>query len=477
MTHLPLPVLSDRRVLLRATQPRDLPAIDAGYRDPDVIRWIGPQERSAPEILARNADRWAHGSPTLSICELDGTCVGLVWLAVSETDRSTGSVGYWLLPAGRGRGLATSAVRLLSSWAVRNLGVANLRITTAPDNPRSQRVAERSGFQRLSASAGNTPADSDNGQVVFVLGHVNEGRGALRRYPSPAQLAWVERTVGSGARITGGRRMLGGITSSVYRLTLRLPVGNAMHVVLKRYTDPTWGDTPALVANEAAALTAVGATSVPAPRLLGSSPYGAETDGVPSVLMSREPGRVWLTPPDMDTWIRQLAALLPLIHTGTGVPATREPLDLETLRVPASAHRPDVWSAAKRLIVTEPLPLQTVRVHGDYQHFNVLWSRGRLSALVDWSASRIASPDIDVGRCRLNLAVLYSAETAERFRLAYESEAGRRVEPWWDIRQLLDYDDSWQDFIPVQVAGRASVDIRGMTARVEELLAGALARL
>jgi len=118
-----------------------------------------------------------------------------------------------------------------------------------------------------------------------------------------------------------------------------------------------------------------------------------------------------------------------------------------------------------------------VFVHGDYQHFNVLWSRGRLSALVDWSSSRTAPPDLDVGHCRLNLAVLYSADVAERFRSVYESEAGRRVEPWWDIHQLLAYSDGWQDFIPLQVAGRAPVDVLGMTGRVEELLAMALKRL
>ena len=77
------------------------------------------------------------------------------------------------------------------------------------------------------------------------------------------------------------------------------------------------------------------------------------------------------------------------------------------------------------------------------------------SALVDWSRPCIASRDVDVGHCRLNLAVLYSPEIAERFRRVYESEAGRQVEPWWDIRQLLAYGDVWPTFIPVQVAGRA----------------------
>jgi RimJ/RimL family protein N-acetyltransferase len=163
-----LPTLSDGRVLLRAAEPRDLPAIEAGIHDPDVIRWIGPQLPTAQDVLRQSEERWSLGSPALSICTLDGTCVGKIWLSVSETEGSTGSIGYWLLPAGRGRGLATSAVRLLSSWAVDELGVSILRITTAPDNAQSQRVAERSGYQRVSQTAD---------EVVFV-------RPAVRPPPS-----------------------------------------------------------------------------------------------------------------------------------------------------------------------------------------------------------------------------------------------------------------------------------------------------
>lgn len=314
------------------------------------------------------------------------------------------------------------------------------------------------------------------GGAVRTVLDVTERSDALRRSPTLAQLAWVERTVGSGARVTGGRRMVGGITSSVHQLSLRLPGGATTQVVLKRFTDPDWGDTPAIVRNEAAALAAVEATSVPAPRLLGASPDGADTDGVPSLLMTRAPGRVWLPSHDLGPWIRQLAVLLPSLHVGAAGVWTSQPREPDALTVPASARRPEVWTAARRAIATARPPGDGVFVHGDYQHFNVLWSRGRLSALVDWGSSGIAPPDLDVGHCRLNLAVLYSAEVAERFRHVYESEAGRRVEPWWDVQQLLAYDDSWQDFIPLQVAGRAPVDVRGMTGRVEELLAMTLAR-
>ncbi len=108
------------------------------------------------------------GSPTLSICELDGTCIGKVWLSVSETDRSTGFIGYWLLPVGRGRGLATSAVRLLSTWAVHELGITNLRLSTASGNTRSQRVAQRSGFRRVGAAADGALDGPDSRDVVYA---------------------------------------------------------------------------------------------------------------------------------------------------------------------------------------------------------------------------------------------------------------------------------------------------------------------
>lgn len=61
---------------------------------------------------------------------------------------SRASLGYWLAPAARGRGVATHAVRLLARWAFRALPLARLEITCGPDNHGSQRVAERCGFSR-----------------------------------------------------------------------------------------------------------------------------------------------------------------------------------------------------------------------------------------------------------------------------------------------------------------------------------------
>jgi [ribosomal protein S5]-alanine N-acetyltransferase len=151
--------LTDGTVTLRQADERDLPTIDAGIHDVEVVRWIGQPEGSALEVLALNRTRWAQGSPTFAICENDGECVGLVWLNVSAREAATGYVGYWLLPAARGRGLATRAVRLLSGLAVDELGIAHVRLRAEATNERSKRVAERSGFRQVALLQGQREVD------------------------------------------------------------------------------------------------------------------------------------------------------------------------------------------------------------------------------------------------------------------------------------------------------------------------------
>jgi RimJ/RimL family protein N-acetyltransferase len=65
-----------------------------------------------------------------------------------DREQARAAVGYWLVPAARGRGVATHATRLMARWAFEGLGTERLELTCGPDNERSQRVAERCGFVR-----------------------------------------------------------------------------------------------------------------------------------------------------------------------------------------------------------------------------------------------------------------------------------------------------------------------------------------
>jgi RimJ/RimL family protein N-acetyltransferase len=144
---VPDPPLSDGVVALRVPSEQDVPAIERRMVDPDIVRWMGPSDHPARELLELNLTRWTQSTrATFSVCDANDACLGHVWMEVDPADAHRGSVGYWLLSEARGKGFATRSVQLVSRWAFGKLGMARLSLTTEPSNDRSQRVAERSGF-------------------------------------------------------------------------------------------------------------------------------------------------------------------------------------------------------------------------------------------------------------------------------------------------------------------------------------------
>jgi aminoglycoside phosphotransferase (APT) family kinase protein len=295
--------------------------------------------------------------------------------------------------------------------------------------------------------------------------------------PPPETLAWVEQTLGSGARVVGWRRLTGGIASCVHRLAVEHN-GRRESLVLRRWVpDRDHAEyVMGAVASEAAILTALERCDLPVPRLIGSTTDAAHAG--PAVLMTRLPGHVHLMPRDRERWLQQMAHTLVRIHA---LDIDAGPfvswLDRSRLSPVPDASRPDLWRAAIALVADDRRPPSTCFIHRDYQHFNVLWSREKLTGVIDWVQASVGAPDIDVGHCRLNLTLLFSADVAERFRHMYEAEAGRKVDPWWDLQSLLIYGPDFKRFLPIQVDGRAPFDVEGMTRRMEDVLERTLRRL
>ena len=280
-------------------------------------------------------------------------------------------------------------------------------------------------------------------------------------------LEWIHSQ--TGRRVTRTRRLLGGLTSDVRAVTL----AGGETLVLRRYTE--WGrEAGTVVEREAATLEKLAKTSIPAPRLVAATSSG----DVPMLLMTRLSGRVWLTPRDHEAWLLQIARTLVAIHATpiTDPPCAESPIDPEQLVVPDWTTRRDLWKRTNAILSTPPESYTPVFVHSDYQHFNMLWTRSRLTGITDWVYASSGHPDADAAHCRLNLAVLFSIDHAERFRAMYEAESGRRLDPWWDLRGMTAYDQGWKKFIPMQVAGRTRVDAAGMDDRVEGLMERILER-
>ncbi len=285
--------------------------------------------------------------------------------------------------------------------------------------------------------------------------------------------AWLEATC--GGRVATIRRMQGGIATPVHRVTLVGAAGERRVVVVRHWTgvDVDAGE----VATEARVLEALGPTPVPSPALLALSD-GTDTGGVPALVMARLPGRVDLAPADRSSWLHQMATALAGVHAVDIDIDEHRPRRREgPTEPPPWARRPDVWRAALEAVQGDAPNEPAVFLHGDFQHFNLLWSRGRLTGIVDWTMPHRGAPSADVAHCLLNLTILFGADPARRFRLGYERESGRRVEPWWELRSLTRYGPDWHRFIPVQVAGQVPVDVAGMTDRVEDAMADALHRL
>jgi RimJ/RimL family protein N-acetyltransferase len=146
----PDPALRDEAIVLRDWSQDDLPEIVRCCSDPLVPRFI--PVIPTPYTTA-DGERFLERSRTnpdelnLAICGHDGQLLGAIGVSL-RSDPGVAEIGYWLAPEARGRGLATRALRLLSAWTLREVGIARLQLQTDVDNLPSQAVAERAGFTR-----------------------------------------------------------------------------------------------------------------------------------------------------------------------------------------------------------------------------------------------------------------------------------------------------------------------------------------
>ena len=138
--------LRDEELVLRPIEASDADALVSGLNDPDAVRFMptipSPYTRDdADHWVERCAQMWRTGEscPLAIVDAATGELLGSIELHGGST------VGYWVAPSARGRGIATRALRLVCTWATER----PLRLTTHPANAASQRVAEKAGFRRV----------------------------------------------------------------------------------------------------------------------------------------------------------------------------------------------------------------------------------------------------------------------------------------------------------------------------------------
>jgi aminoglycoside phosphotransferase (APT) family kinase protein len=290
-------------------------------------------------------------------------------------------------------------------------------------------------------------------------------------------LGWVTDTIGARSRIASIRPLQHGGWHANHAVDVVDRRGRTHRLVLREWSRPEWivEDPDFTVEREVTILTLLAESAVPAPRVVAADPDGAVCD-VPTMLITRLPGRPPRPPKDMRFFLTQLADVLLPIHSIGGrareaVPSFRTYVELRGLTPPAWLGPTKVWEQAFN-VAAGPAPATPAGfIHRDYHPGNTLWSRGRLSGIVDWTQASWGPAPIDVGWMRWNLACDHGLQAADEFLAIHQelSETAADHHPYWDVLTVVDLVAAIdREAPPPRDEGRA---------RLEEHLAAALARL
>lgn len=123
-------------------------------RDPDVIANTRvpdpPPDGFEHQWLQAYKDGEADGTRDgFAIEDAEtGEFLGIAGLVSIERDANQGEIGYVVAREARGRGIATRALRLVTEYALGEVGLDRVQLLISDGNTPSLRVAERCGYVR-----------------------------------------------------------------------------------------------------------------------------------------------------------------------------------------------------------------------------------------------------------------------------------------------------------------------------------------
>jgi RimJ/RimL family protein N-acetyltransferase len=123
------------------------PAMAAVAADPEVARWNPIREADTAAWILGHAGEDGDQAGFAVLDAAGGTLLGTVGLYWLNRPDGQAGIGYRLLPAARGRGLATRATAAAARWAFATAAVRRIELAHAVGNAASCGVAERCGFR------------------------------------------------------------------------------------------------------------------------------------------------------------------------------------------------------------------------------------------------------------------------------------------------------------------------------------------
>ena len=142
------------QVSLRPAAPRDADLLRQWRAEPSVRRFQPLNELPTAQLRAdvasqRIADLYrGRGEKFQWIVQVDGQPAGWVTLVVSNWEHGLAEVGYALSTPFQSRGVMTEALAILLEDLFQNTLLERVEARCAVENVGSQRVLEKSGFER-----------------------------------------------------------------------------------------------------------------------------------------------------------------------------------------------------------------------------------------------------------------------------------------------------------------------------------------
>jgi RimJ/RimL family protein N-acetyltransferase len=135
---------------LRPWRADDVDAAFEALVDPDTTLWNAGWVRTREDAaywLERRLE-WTLDEHVSWAVEDAGSAVlvGSVSLHSIDRDQNDAEIGYWTVPAARGRGVAARAVDAACRWGFGALPIDRIELCHAVENVASGRVAEKAGF-------------------------------------------------------------------------------------------------------------------------------------------------------------------------------------------------------------------------------------------------------------------------------------------------------------------------------------------
>jgi aminoglycoside phosphotransferase (APT) family kinase protein len=259
----------------------------------------------------------------------------------------------------------------------------------------------------------------------------------------PTRFDPVVRQLAPDARLTGVRRLTGGMSAQITVLEVVRPQSPPETVVVRQYgpknvaADPR----PATTETRLLALLRDAGMPVPQPRIAedGTQLLGGPFSVI-SFIEGTGPAGSW-----SDPLAEQLTDVLVRLHRLDPTPARSwlrpyaERIERWLVRPPAEPDESMRETRIRQVLGTwwpqrNELPARIL--HGDYWPGNTMWSDGRLTAVIDWEDAGLGDQRSDLANIRLELVWAYGTDACDDVTRRYQ-EAFPTVDfadqPYWDL--------------------------------------------